>query len=160
MTIDPGYHVVQWATVTSWSAGDEEGCVFPSMEGFDERHRREKNSTSCDDHRKGRAMTTTSPGAIIPKPRHSLEENVSKAAGAMRAIHRHRTVRVYDNKVMSRKDVELLVGSAIPAHRGINCESWAFAVIHRREALARHAKEGKWLVETTPTFRHPAQNVA
>ena len=95
-------------------------------------------------------MTTTNSDAIIPKPRHSLEANVTEAAGAMRAIYGRRAVRVYGDKPVSREDVELLVDAAIHAPSAVNCQPWAFVVVQQREVLARYAKEGKQLLLNEP----------
>jgi nitroreductase len=95
-------------------------------------------------------MTVTDSDAAIPEPRHSLEVSKTEAASAIRAIYERRAIRTYEDRPISRADVELVVDAAIHAPSAVNCQPWAFVVIQEREALARYAKEGKQLLLDEP----------
>ena len=95
-------------------------------------------------------MTITDSDAAIPEPRHSLEVSQTGAASAIRAIYERRAIRTYDDRPISRDDVELVLDAAIHAPSAVNCQPWAFVVIQEREALARYAKEGTQLLLDEP----------
>ena len=95
-------------------------------------------------------MTTTDSNATIPKPRHPLEASVTEAASAMKAIYQRRAVRTYDDKPVSRDDIQLVLDAAIHAPSAVNCQPWVFVVIQEREVLARYAKEGRQLLLNEP----------
>jgi nitroreductase len=95
-------------------------------------------------------MTITDSDAAIPEPRHSLEVSQTGAASAIRAIYERRAIRTYDDRPISREDVELVLDAAIHAPSAVNCQPWAFVVIQEREALARYAKEGTQLLLDEP----------
>jgi len=95
-------------------------------------------------------MTTSDPDATIPEPRHSLEASKTETASAMRPIYERRAIRAYNDRPISREDVELMIDAAIHAPSAVNSQPWAFVVIQEREALARYAKEGKQLLLDEP----------
>jgi nitroreductase len=95
-------------------------------------------------------MTITDSDAAIPEPRHSLEVSQTGAASAIRVIYERRAIRTYDDRPISRDDVELVLDAAIHAPSAVNCQPWAFVVIQEREALARYAKEGTQLLLDEP----------
>jgi nitroreductase len=95
-------------------------------------------------------MTITDSDAAIPEPRRSLEVSQTGAASAIRAIYERRAIRTYDDRPISRDDVELVLDAAIHAPSAVNCQPWAFVVIQEREALARYAKEGTQLLLDEP----------
>jgi nitroreductase len=95
-------------------------------------------------------MTTTSSNAAVPESRYPFEVGVTEGASAMKAIYQRRAVRVYDNKPVSRDNVELLVDAAIHAPSAVNCQPWTFVVIQQGEVLTRYAKEGKQLLLNEP----------
>ena len=95
-------------------------------------------------------MTTIDSDAIIPKPRHSLEASVTGSASTMRAIYQRRAVRTYDDRPVSRQDIQLVLDAAIHAPSAVNCQPWVFVVIQEREVVARYAKEGRQLLLNEP----------
>jgi len=95
-------------------------------------------------------MTTIDSDATVPKPRHSLEASVTGAASTMSAIYQRRAVRTYDDKPVSRDDIQLVVDAAIRAPSAVNCQPWVFVVIQEREIVARYAKEGRELLLNEP----------
>lgn len=59
-------------------------------------------------------MTSTCSGAHIARARYAFGASVTSAAGAMRAIDRCRTFRTYDDQLVNRDDVEMLLDAEIP----------------------------------------------
>jgi nitroreductase len=101
-------------------------------------------------------MTTADTDATFPQPRHSPGASVPNATGDMKAIYQRRAVRAYEDRPVSRGDVELLVDAAIHAPSAVNCQPWAFAVVQERGVLARYAADGRKLLLSEP----PAIEVA
>jgi nitroreductase len=95
-------------------------------------------------------MTTIDSDATVPKPRDSLEASVAGAASTMRAIYQRRAVRTYDDRPVSRQDIQLVLDAAIHAPSAVNCQPWVFVVIQEREVVARYAKEGRQLLLNEP----------
>ena len=95
-------------------------------------------------------MTAAGSNLNIVTPGHSCEARATEAADAVKAIYQRRAVRVYDDKPVTRDNVDFLVDAAIHAPSAVNRQPWAFVVIQEREVLARYAKEGKQLLLNEP----------
>jgi nitroreductase len=95
-------------------------------------------------------MTAPGSNLDIVTSGHSSEAKATEAAGAVKAIYQRRAVRVYDDKPVTRHDVDFLIDAAIHAPSAVNCQPWAFVVIQKREFLDRYAKEGKQLLLNEP----------
>jgi nitroreductase len=76
----------------------------------------------------------------------------------MRAIYERRAVRAYNDRPISRTDLELVVDAAIHAPSAVNCQPWAFVVIQESGALARYAKEGTQLLLEEPPVVEVAES--
>jgi len=95
-------------------------------------------------------MTAACSKLNVVTPGHSPGASATEAAGAVGAIYQRRAVRVYEDKPVTRDNVDFLIDAAIHAPSAVNCQPWAFVVIQEQEVLARYAKEGKQLLLNEP----------